>query len=455
MRLNHLVLRNFRNYVDCEVDFPDRVNLIIGENAQGKTSLLEAVYFLSTAKSHRTYPDDELIRHNENWFYLKGIIASTFQQRLASRNPEIPPSPLYKGGTEGGFRALLRESGEPPSSHLAGDGLHSNVITVEASNELGGKKRFRLNGTLQQRLSQWIGQLNVIFFSPESLTLVKGGPSDRRRFIDMLISQISSAYLNHLQNYHFALKQRNELLKQIRSQGASVELLEPWETWLAEDGIAIIQTRARILARLTVYAQRKHAELTGGSDAQQKHAELTGGREKLELTYQPASPPPLLHKLVERGQGVRGGPGIDPTLKARATEQFRRALEAARPYDLLRGTTSVGPHRDDFKLELETQQAGSVHRYEAKSFCSQGQQRTIALALKLGELELMCEETNQIPIVLLDDVASELDEIRSTFLLSLLQRLNAQTFITSTRRDVWTQELKEGRVFTVQNGQII
>jgi DNA replication and repair protein RecF len=441
MRLNHLVLRNFRNYVDCEVDFPDRVNLIIGENAQGKTSLLEAVYFLSTAKSHRTYPDDELIRHNENWFYLKGVIASTFQQCPASLNPEIPSSPLYKGGTEGGFGALLRESGEPPSSNLEGDGLHSNLMTVEASNELGGKKRFRLNGTLQQKLSQWIGQLNVIFFSPESLTLVKGGPSDRRRFIDILISQISSAYLNHLQNYHFGLKQRNELLKQIRSQGASVELLEPWETLLAEDGIAIIQTRARILARLTVYAQRKHAELTGGS-------------EKLELTYQPsaallATSPPKV------GGGLRGTAGIDPTLKARATEQFRRALEAARPYDLLRGTTSVGPHRDDFKLELETQQAGAVHRYEAKSFCSQGQQRTIALALKLGELELMCEETNKIPIVLLDDVASELDEIRSTFLLSLLQRLNAQTFITSTRRDVWTQGLKEGRVFTVQNGQII
>ena len=141
MHLNQLVLRNFRNYVDCEIDFPSRVNLITGGNAQGKTSLLEAIYFLSTAKSHRAYPNDELVRHDESWFYLKGIIASN-----ADNDAAVP-----------------------------------NEMTLEVSNQLQGQRRFKLNGDIQPRLSQWMGQLKVVFFSPESLTLVKGAPADRRR----------------------------------------------------------------------------------------------------------------------------------------------------------------------------------------------------------------------------------------------------------------------------------
>ena len=213
MRLNQLVLRNFRSYTDCEVEFTDRVNLIIGENAQGKTTLLEAIYFLSTAKSHRTYPDNELIRHNESWFYLKGEIAAA-----DGAQPDREPRDL-----------------QPLDS-----------MTVEVSNELSGKKRFKFNGIIQKKLSQWIGQFNVVFFSPESLTLVKGAPADRRRFIDLLISQINSAYLNSLQNYQFALKQRNELLKQIRSKQARPNFLDPWDDILIAEGISIIQTRARI-----------------------------------------------------------------------------------------------------------------------------------------------------------------------------------------------------------------
>ena len=390
MRLNQLVLRNFRSYTDCEINFTDRVNLIVGENAQGKTTLLEAIYFLSTAKSHRTYPDDELIQHNEDWFYLKGEVAATDGSHTSPEVHNLQPLDL---------------------------------MTVEVSNELSGKKRFKSNGVLQKKLSQWIGQFNVVFFSPESLTLVKGSPADRRRFIDILISQISSAYLNALQNYQFALKQRNELLKQIRSKQASPEFLDPWEDILVAEGVSIIQTRVRIFAQLKDYIQAKHTE-------------LTGNRETLKVKYQPS--PEKIDNLAEQ----------------EAVELFRRGLQSARSYDILRGTTSLGPHRDDFKLILETQSDGKMYLQEAKAFGSQGQQRTIALALKLGELELIHETTGKTPIVLLDDVFSELDEERSSFLFELLGRLNAQIFITSTRQEAWVPDLGDCRVLTVHNGQV-
>lgn len=390
MRLNQLVLRNFRSYADCEVDFTDRVNLIIGENAQGKTTLLEAIYFLSTAKSHRTYPDNELIRHNESWFYLKGKVVPTDG---AHTNPE-------------------------PHNRQS---LH--LMTVEVSNEASGKKRFKFNGVLQKKLSHWIGQFNVVFFSPESLTLVKGSPADRRRFIDLLISQINPVYLNSLQNYQFALKQRNELLKQIRSKQASPDFLDPWDDMLIAEGVSIIQTRVGIFAQLKDYIQTKHAE-------------LTGNRETLQLKYQPSP---------EKS---------DDAMEEELAELFRRGLQSVRSYDILRGMTSLGPHRDDFKLILEARSAGTMYFQEAKAFGSQGQQRTIALALKLGELELIRETTGRTPIVLLDDVFSELDEERSSFLFHLLGRLNAQTFITSTRQEVWGPELGDCRVLTVHNGQV-
>ncbi len=399
MRLNQLVLCNFRCYADCEINFTDRVNLIVGENAQGKTTLLEAIYFLSTAKSHRTYPDNELIRHNESWFYLKGLIAAID----SSPHTNLEPHKLQP----------------------------SHLMTVEVSNELSGKKRFKFNGVLQKKLSQWIGQFNVVFFSPESLTLVKGAPADRRRFIDILISQVNSAYLNALQNYQFALKQRNELLKQIRSKQASPEFLDPWDDILIAEGVSIIQTRVRAFSELKTHIQAKHAE-------------LTGNREILNLKYQPS--PEKIDNAMEQGR--------QDSVTGEAEERFRRGLQSSRSYDILRGVTSLGPHRDDFKLILEAQSAGTMYFQEAKAFGSQGQQRTIALALKLGELELIRETTGKTPIVLLDDVFSELDEERSAFLFELLGRLNAQTFITSTRQEAWVPDMGDCRVITVHNGQV-
>lgn len=392
MHLNQLVLRNFRNYVDCEIDFPGRVNLITGGNAQGKTSLLEAIYFLSTAKSHRAYPNDELIRHNENWFYLKGIIASNSDN----------------------------------------DGAAAAEMTLEVSNQLQGQRRFKLNGDVQPRLSQWMGQFKVVFFSPESLSLVKGAPSDRRRFIDLLICQVDAAYLKQLQDYQLVLKQRNELLKQIRGKQANPELLEAWDGLLVEHGLFIIQTRSRVLEQLQVYAQDKHAE-------------LTGDHEQLKIKYQPS---PSLHRKppAEEGDSLDGSDVL---------ARFGKALDTSRRVDILHGTTSVGPHRDNFSLVLETRKQGTTLREDARPYASQGQQRTIALTLKLSELEVIRDTTGKTPIVLLDDVISELDDRRRAFLLDLLGRLNAQTFITSTQQEILGSEVDKCTVLTIDSGSIL
>ena len=396
MHLNQLVLRNFRNYVDCEIDFPGRVNLITGGNAQGKTSLLEAIYFLSTAKSHRAYPNDELVRHNESWFYLKGIIASNSDN----------------------------------------DGAAPVEMTLEVSNQLQGQRQFKLNGDVQPRLSQWMGQFKVVFFSPESLALVKGAPSDRRRFIDLLICQINAAYLKQLQDYQLVLKQRNELLKQIRGKQASPEQLEAWDGLLVDHGLFIIQTRSRVLKQLQVYAEEKHAE-------------LTGEHERLELEYQPS--PSLGESLISDQQSSLE----ESCNRSEALMQFGRALDASRRVDILHGTTSVGPHRDNFGLVLETQKQGLTLREDAKPYASQGQQRTIALTLKLSELEVIRHTTGKTPIVLLDDVVSELDDRRRAFLLDLLQRLNAQTFITSTQQEVLAGEVDDCTVLTIDSGSVL
>ena len=199
MWLNHLTLRNFRNYIDLEVQFPDSVNLLVGSNAQGKTNLLEAIYFTSTAKSHRTNADRELVHHDSDWFFLQAKIAINLINDSSVKD-----------------RSTLQQN----------QATGTEELIVEASYQAPTQKRFKLNGYLLPRLSEWVGQFQVVFFSPESLILVKGSPGDRRRFLDQLICQVNPFYLSQLQRYQSSLKQRNELLKQIRQQQQSTDLLK-------------------------------------------------------------------------------------------------------------------------------------------------------------------------------------------------------------------------------------
>ena len=425
MLLNHIVLRNFRNYINCEVDFPKSVNLIVGGNAQGKTSLLEAIYFLCTAESHRATHDAELIRHHESGFYLKGTL---------------------RNGS-------------------------NDVTSLEAIKRARGQFRLKKNGILQTKRSEWIGQFNAVFFSPESLTLVKGGPSERRRFLDLLISQINGEYLKNLQKYNSVLKQRNELLKQIRATFANVTQLDAWDKLLLLHGTAVIIKRFEIFHLLKVYAV-------------QNHQKLTGGLENLALTYRSASMAndtsmdTLRYKTSEMSvpSSLAQLSGVPPktahAAEDKITKHFGRSLDAARETDLQRGTTSVGPHRDDFLIELEEGPEGhptycysksdseapnsetGTFREVARAYGSQGQQRTIALALKLAELELIRYLTGRDPIVLLDDVTSELDYKRIGYLLDVLQNLSAQIFITATHAEPLVHHLDQPNVLTVENAQV-
>lgn len=448
MLLNNIVLRNFRNYIDCEVNFPKPVNLIIGGNAQGKTSLLEAIYFLCTAESHRATRDGELIRHNEAGFYLRGT---------------------------------LKDSSD-------------DVMSLEATKRARGEFKLKKNGVLQIKRSEWIGQFNAVFFSPESLALVKGGPAERRRFLDLLISQIDHNYLKNLQKYRLVLKQRNELLKQIRMALADTVQLDAWDKLLIAHGTAIIVKRLEIFRRLKTYAM-------------QNHQKLTGDQENLALTYRSA---PMRNdmsmsdvenesteNLIAESELEIGS--VESASETKVVKHFGEALGASRSADLQRGTTHVGPHRDDFLIELEntfetyninsqdedspgiseisdietenkedivtepfpptpseaaTLQTSEIFREGARAYGSQGQQRTIALALKLAELELIRAVTGQDPIVLLDDVTSELDYKRTEYLLKVLQNLSAQTFITATHAEPLVHHLNQPNVLTVANAQI-
>lgn len=428
MLLNNIVLRNFRNYIDCEISFSTPVNLIIGGNAQGKTSLLEAIYFLCTAESHRATRDGELIRHNEAGFYLRGTLGN-------SRN---------------------------------------DVMSLEATKRARGQFKLKKNGVLQTKRSEWIGQFNAVFFSPESLVLVKGGPAERRRFLDLLISQIDSIYLKSLQEYKLVLRQRNELLKQIRTTLVDAGQLDAWDKLLVAHGTAIIIKRLEIFHELKVYAM-------------QNHQKLTGGKESLALTYCSAlvrnntSMPNTHNTEDENTENPIDASEIgflETKTEAEIAAQFDATLNASRGADLQRGTTLVGPHRDDFLIELENApgisnfdpeatdaekaEANYVAKPEtetfregARAYGSQGQQRTIALALKLAELELIRAVTGQDPIVLLDDVTSELDYKRTEYLLNVLQNLSAQTFITATRAEPLVQHLKQPNVLTVEDAQVI
>ena len=410
MLLNHIILRNFRNYMDCQVDFPQSVNLIVGGNAQGKTSLLEAIYFLCTAESHRATHDAELIRHHASGFYLKGI--------------------LRNGRNE--------------------------VVSLEAIKPTRGQFKLKKNGILQTKRSEWIGQFNAVFFSPESLTLVKGGPSERRRFLDLLISQINSEYLKNLQKYNLVLKQRNELLKQIRAMSASITQLDAWNKLLIIHGTAVIIKRLEIFCQLQGYAI-------------QNYLKLAGAQENLALTYRSAVMPDDM--LVHNSETTTVSSVVGVSDMDKVAKHFNISLNASREADLQRGTTSVGPHRDDFLIELESEaktdgvgtpnkhnetepQEAKTFREGARSYGSQGQQRTIALALKLAELELIRHLTGKDPIVLLDDVTSELDDRRIKYLLEVLENLSAQTFITTTDADPLVHYLKEPNVLTIENANV-
>ncbi|KRL01655.1 DNA replication/repair protein RecF [Liquorilactobacillus capillatus] len=369
MYLDKLTLKNFRNYQNVELSFSPQVNVLIGENAQGKTNLLEAIYVLAMTRSHRTSNERELLMFKQE----TAIISGEVERKLGKLKLEL----------------ILSKKG----------------------------KKAKANHLEQARLSQYIGQLNVILFAPEDLSLVKGAPSVRRKFIDMEFGQIDPHYLHNLSQYKAVLKQRNKYLKQIQAKKTTdLVLLEVLSDQLAAFGAEIVVRRLKFLAKLERYAQ----------DIQK---DITQSKEKLTFEYE-SSVTGVMDKTVEE-----------------LYQKMRRYLTENSKKEIFQGTTLYGPHRDDVRFLINTR--------NVQTYGSQGQQRTTALAVKLAEIELMRDETGEYPILLLDDVLSELDGDRQTHLLKTIQN-KVQTFLTTpSLSEVTRQLINDPKIFKITQGKVV
>ncbi|WEK54247.1 MAG: DNA replication/repair protein RecF [Candidatus Cohnella colombiensis] len=291
-------------------------------------------------------------------------------------------------------------------------------VNLELMLSAQGKKA-KINGLEQRKLSSFVGTLNVVLFAPEDLDIVKGAPGVRRRFMDMEIGQVHPGYLYDMQQYQKIVQQRNNYLKSTDIHRASMEMLEVWNEQLATYGVKMMKRRQRFLVQLQKWAEKIHAGITAGS-------------EHLTVSYKPSF-----------GTSNDIESEDEPSL----FQQFMLKLTQAKEQEFRRGQTLAGPHRDDLSFEINGK--------DVQSFGSQGQQRTAALSLKLAELELMNEEIGEYPLLLLDDVLSELDQTRQTQLIETFQS-RVQTFITTTGLEsVNMSRLKDAAIFHVRDGQLL
>jgi len=369
MKLTNLQLQNFRNYESVQLEFTDGVHVFIGENAQGKTNLMESIYALAMTKSHRTTNDKELIGWNKEFATIKGTVEKT----ATKTNLELQFS--KKG------------------------------------------KIAKVNYLEQKRLSSYLGNLNVILFAPENLTLVKGSPQNRRKFVDMELGQMSSLYLYDLVEYNRVLKQRNTYLKQLAIKKKQPdEYLEVLSEMLSELASKIVFHRLDFMKQLEALAIPIHDQ-------------LSLGREKFSVSYQATIP------LED---------GLTPSqMKKIYMNQFKK--NQTREAD--QATTLIGPHRDDLIFYL--------NEIPVQTYGSQGQQRSTVLSLKLAEIELMKLSTGEYPLLLLDDVLSELDDDRQTHLIKAIEN-KVQTFITTTSLDgIKQQFINEPVVIPIEKGTIL
>ncbi|MDN6196130.1 MAG: DNA replication/repair protein RecF [Atopostipes suicloacalis] len=369
MYLNTLKLQNFRNYNQEELELSSSINVLIGENAQGKTNLIESIYFLAMSRSHRSSRDRELIGWERDFAKVEG--------KLRKKSDELP------------LEIILSKSG----------------------------KVAKVNHLEQKKLSDYIGQLNVIMFAPEDLSLVKGSPSVRRRFIDMELGQMNKIYLHHLVQYQQILKQRNKFLKEARRRKEFDEMyLTILTEQLAAEAAEILFYRFQFVGKLNKWAKEVQSS-------------ISDKKESLVIEYK------TLNELNDELDAEE------------IFEILKKNYEAVEKQEIDQGTTTLGPHRDDLVF--------FVNDRNIQTYGSQGQQRTTALSLKLAEIELMHEVTGEYPILLLDDVLSELDASRQTQLLDSIQN-KVQTFITTTSLDgVQMELLNNPLIFYVKDGKII
>lgn len=369
MYIEKILLKNYRNIDNTYLNLDPNLNIFIGNNGQGKTNLLEAVYLMATTESHRTNRDSELIQWDKE--------SALVQLKLIKTDYDLTIS--YK---------------------------------IEGRN-----KQIKVNKNPLEKISDLVGNLNVILFSPEDLKIVKGGPSNRRKFLDLEISQVNPYYYHLLKEYDHIVKQRNNLLKKMYNKNnRDLDLLEVWDDKLAEKGAKIIYKRLEVLNKLKILARL----------AQRK---LTSGQENLNIEYESTL---NVNKDNE---------------KEEINKIFLDKLKRDRESEFDRGYTLSGPHRDDLLFK--------INEMNVRKYGSQGQQRTVALALKLAELEFMKSESGEYPVLLLDDVFSELDKNRRNTLLSIIND-KIQTLITTTDSEDIESLIKDKKnnIYTVKLGEI-
>ena len=364
MRLESIQLEHFRNYAGQRVDFDPVCNVICGENAQGKTNLLEAMVCLSTGKSHRTRSDRELVRFGEAGFRLAGSIHTRGRDFLSQ--------------LEAGF---------------------------------GRKKHIAVNKVPAKSASELSAVLNTVFFCPEDLQLIREGPAARRRFMDASLCQLRPGYAAALSEYQRLHEHKTRILRDCDERPDLIATLPDFNLRMAETGAVLIHYRARFAAVLAKYAAAAHSE-------------CSGGRERLEVRYQTV-------KTV-------ADPLADQKLLVLQLLEHQRTHHYA---EVSSRQCLSGPHKDDLEVELDG--------LNARSFASQGQTRTAALALKLAARDIFRQETGEWPVLLLDDVLSELDLRRQEFVLNRIT--SGQVFITCCEEEKLAR-LREGRAFHVRDG---
>ena len=358
MKIKRLELADFRNYGSLCVDFSDNVNILYGDNAAGKTNILEAIYLCATSRSQRQSKEKDMIRFGCDSSHLRMI---TF------------------------------------------DDITERRIDIQLSRSKG--KGIAIDGQPINRAGQLFGLIGIISFCPDDLSMIKSGPAERRHFIDMEACQIDRLYMHNLSSYNKVLAQRNNLLKQVAFNKELLGTLDVWDEQLVEYGSYLIEKREEFTAKLEEIARPVHRD-------------VSGEKEEIRIIYVP-----------------------DTNLK-----NFRDRLFMSRDRDIAATFTTVGPHRDDLEFEINGK--------NAKTFGSQGQQRTTALSMKLAEIELVKQISGKEPVLLLDDVLSELDRNRQTQLLGFTQ--GVQTFITCTGVEEFVkQRTVINKVFKVGNGELI
>ena len=398
MRLTNLSLTNFRNFARLDLDVPGGAVLIVGANAQGKTSLLEAIYFLATFTSFHASSDRELIN------FVAGREALAVARIVADFERQ--------------------------------DGDHRlEVRIIQETNGFNGTPRVRkevLVDRVKVKVNEAVGRFNAVLFLPQMLSIIDGAPEERRRYLNLALAQAQAGFPEVLAHYARTLSQRNALLKQIGEAGGDAEQLAYWDEELAASGAHIIYARIQAVQELERLAARIHHELTRGGEI-------------LRLEYQPAYDP------LPQPRGQYALPLDAPVSRSGLSVEhirqgFRQGLKAQRAEEIARGMTTIGPHRDEVRF-LES-------GVDLGTYGSRGQVRTAMLALKLAEAAWIRARTGQAPVTLLDEVLAEMDTQRREDLLARLGD-GEQTLLTTTDMDLFTPDfVEQAALWRVGSGRI-